>query len=403
MVWLDGNGHADAYGSFEALLAVGQPPDAKPLDTLAALEQAMHPQRDWLFGYFSYDFKNELEALSSAHFDGLGFPVLHFFHPSKIIFLRDHQLHFLYRECCAQEIEGDFLQLMAWEPPGERVEQERPAAVLQARMTKAEYLANVRRLLEHIHRGDSYEVNLCQEFYAEDTPINPLDTYRRLNALSQPPFAAFLRLKDRYLLCASPERYLQKKGQTVVSQPMKGTAPRGAVPQEDEYRKEQLARDAKERAENIMITDLVRNDLSKRALKGSVTVKELCGVYTYPQVHQMISTVTARVAPGQPPLELIKDTFPMGSMTGAPKVSAMKLIEQVETTKRGLYSGAVGYFTPGGNFDFNVVIRSMLYNAATQYVSFSVGSAITARSHPEQEYQECLLKARALRRVLEGT
>ena len=167
--------------------------------------------------------------------------------------------------------------------------------------------------------------------------------------------------------------------------------------------KKQLQQDPKERAENIMITDLVRNDLSKSALKGSVKVEELCGVYAFKQVHQMISTITAQVPKALNSMQLIQDTFPMGSMTGAPKVSAMKIIEEQEETKRGLYSGAVGYFDPNGNFDFNVVIRSILYNQTSKYVSFSVGSAITSKSDVEKEYQECLLKAKAMRSVLEGS
>lgn len=402
VVWLDSNGHTDTYGTFDALLALGQPQGATALHTLQALRHSIDHERDWLLGYFSYDLKNVLEALSSNNFDGLGFPALHFFRPRKLVLLQQQQLHFMYDTCCAQEIARDFAQLMAWSPMQQRVGEERSPIRLQARMPKADYLAKVQQLLHHIYRGNIYEANLCQEFYAEKATIAPWHTYAQLNALSQPPFAAFLRQKNHYLLCASPERYLQKKGQTVISQPIKGTAGRGTTPKEDAYLKTQLARDAKERAENIMITDLVRNDLSKSALRGSVRVQELCAVYTYPQLHQMISTVVAQVAQNKHPLELITETFPMGSMTGAPKIAAMKCIEEVETTQRGLYSGAVGYFTPRGDFDFNVVIRSILYNAATRYVSLSVGSAITAQSHPEREYQECLLKANALQKVLEA-
>ena len=160
--------------------------------------------------------------------------------------------------------------------------------------------------------------------------------------------------------------------------------------------------DEKERSENIMIVDLVRNDLAKTALKGTVKVEELCKVYTFDQVHQMISTVTSRVDTETHPVDILKTTFPMGSMTGAPKISAMNIIEQLEETKRGLYSGAVGYISPKQDFDFNVVIRSILYNASKQYASFSVGSAITAKSNPQAEYEECLLKAKAMRQVLEN-
>ncbi|MNF55508.1 Aminodeoxychorismate synthase component 1 [compost metagenome] len=187
----------------------------------------------------------------------------------------------------------------------------------------------------------------------------------------------------------------------LISQPIKGTAERFLDPKLDELSKEKLTSDPKERAENIMITDLVRNDLSRTAQKGSVQVKELCGIYSFMQVHQMISTITSKLDPQYSVVEALKKTFPMGSMTGAPKISVMKIIEELEETKRGLYSGAIGYFTPDGDFDFNVVIRSILYNQENQYVSFSVGSAITSLSDPEREYEECLLKAKAMRAVLE--
>ena len=204
------------------------------------------------------------------------------------------------------------------------------------------------------------------------------------------------------MLSASPERYLKKVGEKVISQPIKGTAKRSFDIEQDAFLKKELKNSAKERSENIMIVDLVRNDLSHTATKGSVVVEELCQVYTFKQVHQMISTIISKVDATVSPVEIIKTTFPMGSMTGAPKVSAMKIIEELEVTKRGLYSGAVGYFTPTGDFDFNVVIRSILYDAKKQYLSFSVGSAITAQSIPENEYEECLLKAKAMFEVLQN-
>ena len=204
------------------------------------------------------------------------------------------------------------------------------------------------------------------------------------------------------MLCASPERYIKKEEDIIISQPIKGTAERSEGIAEDNQLKTDLLNDEKERSENIMIVDLVRNDLSKTALKGSVEVKELCKIYTFDQVHQMISTVTSKVDVKTHPIDIIKSTFPMGSMTGAPKISAMNIIEHLEETKRGVYSGAIGYFSPNGDFDFNVVIRSILYNATKKYVSYSVGGAITAKSIPLKEYEECLVKAKAMREVLEN-
>ena len=396
-VWLDSNAHQDHYSTFEAGLAVGA---CRTLYTADALNTFLENENDWLFGYLSYDVKNELEDLTSNNFDGLDFPALQFFQPQKIIIVDDGQLHFKYLEDVANEIDGDLAEIRNFSPQETSPKPNEPIKI-KMRIHKDAYFEKARCFLEHIHRGDIYEANFCQEFYAEDVAVDPWETYQKLNGISEPPFAAFAKFSDKYLMCASPERYIKKMSQKVISQPIKGTARRGMDEREDEKIKQELAQDKKERSENIMITDLVRNDLSKSAIRGSVQVEELCKPHTFKQVHQLISTIVSKVPTNKSTLELIKDTFPMGSMTGAPKISAMKIIEELEETKRGLYSGAVGYFAPNGDFDFNVVIRSILYNASKKYVSFSVGSAITSKSDPEKEYQECLLKAKAMRTVLE--
>ncbi len=400
LIWLDSNGHEDRYSSFEAVLAVGDP-RAVSFSDITSLEAHVNDKTDWLFGYFSYDFKNQIEDLGSGNHDGLGFDELHFFCPGKLIVIRKDRVEFLYRPQLAPEIEKDFASIMVRSIEEVRVEASTEIKI-KLRIHRDAYFEKIQKLLNHIHRGDIYEANFCQEFYAEDTELQPIETYFQLNAISRPPFAGFMKLGHRYLMCASPERYLKKMGDKVISQPIKGTAPRSEDSEKDAAYKTGLQNDTKERAENIMITDLVRNDLSRSALKGSVQVEELCHVYSFEQVHQMISTISCRIIADTKPVDLIMDTFPMGSMTGAPKISAMNIIESLEETKRGLYSGAVGYFTPDGDFDFNVVIRSILYNQAEKYVSYSVGSAITAKSNPEKEYQECLLKAKAMRSVLEG-
>ncbi|NND88585.1 MAG: anthranilate synthase component I family protein, partial [Flavobacteriaceae bacterium] len=226
--------------------------------------------------------------------------------------------------------------------------------------------------------------------------------YQSLNTLSVPPFATFLKLEQYFALSASPERYLKKEGKILITQPIKGTAKRYEDPEEDKRSAQRLLEDPKERSENIMIADLVRNDLSRIAAKGTVIVESLCELQTFQQVHQLVTTIRCELLEEVSPVMALKNTFPMGSMTGAPKISAMKIIERLEDSKRGLYSGAMGYFTPEGDFDFNVVIRSILYNKTKEYVSFSVGGAITANSSPENEYEECLLKAKAMREVLEA-
>jgi para-aminobenzoate synthetase component 1 len=294
-------------------------------------------------------------------------------------------------------VDEDWDTILAW-VPNETIDSS--VVTVQPRISKESYVKKVTTLLDHLHRGDLYEANFCMEFYAENTTINPLDKFDKLNAISQTPFAVYFKNNQQFLLSATPERYLRKEGEQLISQPIKGTAKRFQDKTEDEKSKLNLATDPKERAENIMITDLVRNDLSRTAQKGTVQVQELCGIYSFQQVHQMISTITSKLDNKFSNVDVLRMTFPMGSMTGAPKISAMKIIEELEVTKRGLYSGAIGYFSPNGNFDFNVVIRSILYNQDKKYLSFSVGSAITSLSNPENEYEECLLKAKAMHEVL---
>lgn len=405
VAWLDSNKHTSKYSTYEAVLAVDALTAIKT-DTSNAFEDLKTYQsetKDWIFGYLTYDLKNNVEKLVSKNSDGIEFPDLYFFQPKKIIRIVENTLEFDYLIMVDDELEDDYKEISKY--AFEAIEKEekinKKNVSIKMRIFKDEYFKQVTKMLDYIHKGDIYESNFCQEFYIENQEINPFKVYNRLNSISTPPFASFFKLDDKYLLCASPERYIKKVGNKVISQPIKGTAKRAETLEEDEQLKYNLEHDEKERAENIMIVDLVRNDLSKSAIKGSVQVEELCKVYSFDQVHQMISTVVSEVDNNKNPVEIIKDTFPMGSMTGAPKVSAMTIIEELEAFKRGLYSGSVGYFSPEGDFDFNVVIRSILYNASKKYVSFSVGSAITSKSTPEFEYQECLLKAKAMREVLE--
>ena len=400
VAFLDSNNYPQAYSSYDCMLAV----DAFTLlqtdyhNAFEDLKQYQQTTKDWLFGYLSYDLKNDSERLQSNNFDGLDFPDLFFFQPKKIFLLKGNQLETRYLHLCDDELQEDYQDITTIVPQQSTASE---SVVVQARIDQKKYLEQVQKMQEYIHKGDIYEANFCMEFYAENATIQPLEKFQKLNAISQPPFAVFLKNNQQYLLSATPERYLRKEGEDLISQPIKGTAKRYEDPVADEKAKDDLASNPKERAENIMITDLVRNDLSRTAQKGSVQVEELCGIYSFMQVHQMISTITSKMDEKYAVIDVLRLTFPMGSMTGAPKISAMKIIEELEATKRGLYSGAVGYFTPEGDFDFNVVIRSILYNQKKQYLSFSVGSAITALSVPEQEYEECLLKAKAMKSVLE--
>lgn len=403
VIFLDSNSYPQQYSNFDCLLAVDAFTSLKTdyYNAFEDLKQYQQNTKDWLLGYLSYDLKNDIENLHSNNFDGLSFPDLFFFQPKKIFIVKDNQLEIQYLMLCDDEVEGDFKEIVQIQSRsfGEKVENQ-DALEIKQRVSKDLYIQKVNKMLEHIHIGDMYEANFCMEFYAENAIINPLEKFQKLNEISKAPFSVFFKNYKHYLLSASPERYIKKVDDKIISQPIKGTSRRFSDPKEDEKSKAVLVSDEKERAENIMITDLVRNDLSHTAQKGSVEVEELCGIYSFLQVHQMISTVTSKLDPQYSGVDVLKTTFPMGSMTGAPKISVMQIIENLEETKRGLYSGAVGYFTPDGDFDFNVVIRSILYNQENKYVSFSVGSAITSQSVPEKEYEECLLKAKAMHEVL---
>lgn len=406
VVWLDSNNYAQNYSSYDAVLAV-EAFTVLQTDHYNAFDQLKEYQsltKDWIFGYLSYDLKNDVEQLYSKNHDELEFPELFFFQPKKVFLLKGHTLQVLYLYLVYDELQHDLNTIAETDlvPMGANKESEENPIKIKMRIHKDAYFEKVNKMLSHIHRGDIYEANFCQEFYAEATQINPYECFKKLNEISRPPFACFFKSYDNYLLSASPERYLKKDKQKIISQPIKGTSKRAASPSEDKILIQQLSEDQKERSENIMIVDLVRNDLAKTAKKGTVAVEELCKVYTFDQVHQMISTVTSEVEESVNPVDILKTTFPMGSMTGAPKISAMQIIDKLEESKRGLYSGALGYISPDNDFDFNVVIRSILYNARKHYVSYSVGGAITAKSDPLREYEECLLKAKAMREVLEG-
>jgi para-aminobenzoate synthetase component 1 len=390
--YFEPNGLDYPQGPFDPLLAVA----AESVDAPATLAEL----RSWLpqapadgpcCGFLTYDVKNEIETLSSRNFDGLAWPNLHFFRAQTWLHWRPNEV----------EIHGHtdgvldaILALPVPQLPLPLVPAMRP------RMPKADYLQAVEAIREDILNGEVYELNLCQEFYAEDVRLDPVNVFLRLNAASPAPFAGFLRHHHHYLLCASPERFLSHYDPVIISQPIKGTTRRGATPDEDEQQRLTLLHDEKERAENLMIVDLVRNDLARVARTGTVNVPELFGLYPFRHVWQMISTVAAELRPDVDLVDVLRATFPMGSMTGAPKIRAMQLIEHYEQTRRGLYSGSIGYAWPNGEFEFNVVIRSLQYRTDTGYLSFQVGSAITYDSVAEREYEECLLKARAMLEVL---
>ncbi|WP_457619059.1 aminodeoxychorismate synthase component I [Lutibacter sp.] len=402
IIWLDSNNYQQKYSNFDAILAINAVSKIETTHTNAFEKLKVYQSNvnDYIFGYLSYDLKNDIEKLTSTNFDGLNFSDLVFFQPKKIFLIKEDTIELKYLNAYQHEINFDLKEINQQQIINTQQQVTNNQLKIKLRIHKDEYYQKLNTILNYIHRGDIYEANFCQEFYSENSTINPFVVYQNLNEISKPPFATFLKLDDMFLLSASPERYLKKDDEIVISQPIKGTEKRAKNYNEDKKLITELAKNPKEVAENTMIVDLVRNDLSRFAIKGSVKVNELCKVYTFKQVHQLISTISCKIKRDFHPVDIIKSTFPMGSMTGAPKISAMKIIEELEETKRGLYSGAVGYFTPKGDFDFNVIIRSILYNASKKYISYSVGSAITAQSIPKKEYEECLLKAKAMKYVL---
>lgn len=369
---------------------------------LFSLEKRKLEIKDWLFGYLGYELKNDLEKLYSVNNDELNFSKLCFFQPRYII--AQTQGKWTIGFCDKFDEENTVLNFV------KEVESQMLhlndtffEVNFESRVSKEKYVQSVGAVLEHIHKGDVYELNYCIEFFSNDLKIDPYSVYNKLVHISPTPFASFIKLDNKYVLSASPERYIKKEGSKLICQPIKGTASRGQNKKEDDNFKRELRESVKEMSENIMIADLVRNDLSRVAARGSVDVEEMCGIYPFSMVFQMITTVVAQLDEGKTDMDAIKTSFPMGSMTGAPKIRAMKLIEKYEETKRGVYSGAIGYFSPEGNFDFNVVIRSLLYNSVNNYLSFMVGSAITEKSIPEQEYDECMLKAKAIFKLFNQT
>lgn len=395
--YLDSNNFSDPYSKFDVLIAAGVKNQlvAKSGIAFEQMEQFRKSYPGWVFGFFGYDLKNEIEDLTSSHSDELNFPDLYFFAPINVIILRGNNIEII-ADDPAQVLTSIGQQVIPQEIEHSSL------IKIQSRLDKKTYLKKVKDIKAHIVRGDIYVTNFCQEFFSENAVIDPLEVFLKLNTISPNPFSAFFKWNDHYIICASPERFLAKRQNKLISQPIKGTAKRGVTAEEDEGYKQQLRNDAKEQQENVMIVDLVRNDFTRSAVEGSVRTEELFGIQSFKQVHQMISTVVCELKGDVSPVQVIKNTFPMGSMTGAPKVSAMRLMEQHEESRRGVYSGAIGYFSPDDDFDFNVVIRTILYNKKNKYLSFHAGSAITYHADAEKEYEECLLKAQAIMEVLGG-
>lgn len=325
--------------------------------------------------FINYDLKNQTEDLKEKANNPISFPKQLFIEAEEIISLGDIKI-------------DDF------------IETNYTSFKVKATIDKDEYFKKVNSLKQHIQQGDIYEMNYCITFEAYHVVINPLSIYQKLNAISKASYSALIKFDKQYIICSSPELFLSKRSNTLITKPIKGTAKRGKTTEEDEALKQELYHNLKERTENVMVVDVARNDLSRVAKKGTVKVDKLFEIESYQQVHQMVSTVSCELKENTSFEEIIKTTFPMASMTGAPKIKAMELIDEYELYNRGAYSGALGYISKNGDFDLNVLIRSIFYDEERHYLSFTVGSAITAMCNAEDEYEECLLKAKAMMNIL---
>ena len=358
-------------------------------DSLTKLDNFFEKKKDWLFGYMTYDLKNEIEILNDDNIGFINMPNLYFFQPQIVWCVKGKNVTGLSFEKNLIDTDWNRFNVITKK---EKIENSF-SIKLNLRNSKSEYINNVNKIKERIFRGDCYEMNFCFDLFSEYDKINPYYTYLKLNDYTKSPMSSFLKVNDLFLISSSPERFLSKNGEHILSQPIKGTAKRGDSPEEDEKNIRELLSSPKELSENHMIVDLVRNDLSRIAKKGSVKVKGLNTLKTFKRVHQLISTVEAKVSSKLKLSQILEGTFPMGSMTGAPKIESMNIIDEFESIRRGIYSGSVGYINPEMDFDFNVVIRSIVYSSSDKMLSVSVGSAITHKSIAEKEYEECLVKA----------
>jgi para-aminobenzoate synthetase component 1 len=358
----------------------------------------------WGFGYLSFDLKNAFiqtrksrDDLKSENPDRFGFAELCFFEP-EYIFCE------IKNEVFAYGAESTELALRLKDKFTRNSEPDPVKLSFEAALQKSKYIEHIEQIRSLIKAGDFYEMNYCFELISEAKIAQAYPFYQRFSNFSAAPFSAFFQDKkqDLHLFCASPERYLQKAGSWVISQPIKGTIARDLEdPVSNELLGKSLLNSEKDRAENVMIVDLVRNDFYKVCEAGSVSVPELFGLHQFQKVQHLISTVEGKLENGNDIFDLIAASFPMGSMTGAPKTRVLQWIEELENFKRGLYSGAVGYLTPSGDADFNVVIRSMIYQASSSQLSYPVGGAITWDSRAESEWEECLVKAKPIEELLQ--
>ncbi|MDO8445742.1 MAG: aminodeoxychorismate synthase, component I [Deltaproteobacteria bacterium] len=352
-------------------------------------------------GYFSYDLLHLLEEIPSKTIDDIGFPECHIAFYDTVIAI-DHHENKGYVASITENKVDEVIDLLKTVGTAHLTSTDhRPPTTdhYKSNFTKEDYIKAVHKAKEFIAAGDIYQVNLSQRFSTE-IDISPYDLYLRLREASPAPFSAYLDFGKAALLSSSPERFLKVDGGYIETRPIKGTRPRGKTSEEDEMLKKELGQSEKDRAEHIMIVDLERNDLGRVCKYGTVMVEENMTVESFAQVHHMVSTVTGELKEGVSLMDIIKATFPGGSITGAPKVRAMEIIEELEPAKRGVYTGSIGYIGFNGKMDLNIAIRTMVVKDGK--ANFSVGGGIVADSDPEAEYQETLDKAKGMMEALQS-
>ena len=395
VILLDSNSKKNDY---EFIFSYGKISELKSFDnSLDKLDNYIKQVDDWIFGFVSYDLKDEIEGFSSKNLKYFDVPNLSFFQPStiwvfdgvelKALYFDEKELFDVWNEINKIHISCDSIK-------------SNPNVELKGRLSKEEYIKKIKNIKKRIKMGDTYELNFCFDFFNDNTKINPENTFKKLNKLTESPMSVYYKDHHLHVLSSSPERFIKRNKKTIISQPIKGTKKRGKNIDEDVFLINSLKNSIKEKSENHMIVDLVRNDFSRIAKKGSVKVTELSKINTYKNIHQMVSTIEAQIENDMFFSTILKSTFPMGSMTGAPKIKTMKIIDELEETSRGIYSGAIGYIDPNKNFDFNVVIRTIIYDDKLSKISVNVGSGITFKSDPKDEYEECLTKIDALKKSL---
>ncbi|MBC7425874.1 MAG: anthranilate synthase component I family protein, partial [Bacteroidia bacterium] len=409
---LDSNEISAALGknNYELLAGIGSKLSFSNTENdFSELKKFHEAQKDWLFGVMPYSNKSNDGNKTSNNQD------LFFFQPLIVITITSiNSLE--WQVTILSELNPELVYSNIMESV--LVDGTIQPASFAPVISKDQYINTISEIRSDIENGDYYELNFCQEFRTDQKNFDSELIYSKLCAKSPAPFSALLKIPGYELVCMSPERFLSHQQGSLVAQPIKGTRRRGANAEEDEKLMNELFFSEKERAENVMIVDLTRNDLSNVCPAGNVKVTELFGIYKFPHVIQMISTVEGQLKVelvndkladkvlqnelneeninSDLPFKAIDNCFPMGSMTGAPKVEVMKRIAKYETGKRGFYSGCIGYISPEGDFDFNVVIRTLIYNKTLKQLSYWVGRAITFDSNSEEEYEECLLKAKGI-------